>query len=97
MIFLISNRFSAVPEDMDEAYIFAKIFNYDDKKIGEFTTRRLLNLKVNDSLHCDVTHKLVWNGFPVTVITRVDKNRRTHLVMIGVSTSEAEEDCYWLT
>ena len=85
---------------MDEAYVFCKKFNYDNKEKGEFcftiTTRRLLDLKVNDSLHCDVTHKLVWNGFPVTVIARTDKNRRTHLVMIGVSTSEAEEDSYFM-
>lgn len=57
-----------------------------------FTTRRLLRHAVNARvIHADSTYKILYQGYPIQVFGTTDKQRKFHLIAVGVSSNENED------
>ena len=64
------------------------------KRLGRITqiTTRLLYMTSNSRpLEIDETYKLIYEGYPVTVVGQSDGDRVFHIRAIGVSTNSTEE------
>lgn len=58
-----------------------------------FTTLFLLNLfKSVDKVCIDTTYKLNWNGFPLTILVTVDRNKKFHPIAFACTTNETGDD-----
>lgn len=58
-----------------------------------FTTLFLLNIfKSVEKVCIDSTYKLNWNGFPLTILGTVDRNKKFHPIAFACTTNETEED-----
>lgn len=86
-----------IPEDETTAFVL----NYDsseseaESKYFRFimsSKLMLQNATKSDIIQIDATYKLIWNGFPVFVLGTTDKKKKFHLIAIGVSTNEKQED-----
>lgn len=86
-----------VPEDVASPFIL----NYESSEQGAspkyfrfiMSSKQLLqNATKSNIIQTDATYKLIWNGFPVFVLGTTDKNKKFHLIAIGVSTNEKQED-----
>lgn len=58
-----------------------------------FTTLFLLNLfKSLEKVCIDSTYKLNWNGFPLTILGTIDRNKKFHPVAFACTTNETKDD-----
>lgn len=58
-----------------------------------FTTLFLLNLfKSTEKICIDTTYKLNWNGFPLTILGTIDRNKKFHPIAFACTTNETEDD-----
>lgn len=58
-----------------------------------FTTLFLLNLfKSVEKVCIDSTYKLNWNGFPLTILGTVDRNKKFHPIAFACTTNETADD-----
>lgn len=100
------DEFGAVPVgDLDKPFILnhsVKVTagkpnadRYEPDKIwfaSLFTTRRLLRNALNARvIHADSTYKILYQGYPIQVFGTTDKQRKFHLIAVGVSTNENED------
>ena len=89
-------RHSIDPDGIDVPYIVGSHFDYSDPNSGKFciaiSTKRLIRHPGNQCVHVDTTYKITWHGFPGTVIGFSDKNRKFHILMFCVSTTEKYAD-----
>lgn len=88
---------SGVPEDDNKPFVLDYTFSDADKSDIRFdfivSSRKLLGNAIGKKLiAADTTYKIVWQGFPVSPIGTVDQDRHFHLIGMGVSTNEQEED-----
>lgn len=70
----------------------------DDEKFRFFVTSKLLLKSAvgAEKLHCDVTYKLNWNGFPVLLIGTTDLYQKFHVFGISVCRHDTETDFVFL-
>lgn len=58
-----------------------------------FTTLFLLNLfKSVEKVCIDSTYKLNWNGFPLTILGTIDRNKKFHPIAFACTTNETADD-----
>lgn len=82
-------------QDPDKVSQFG--FVHDETRIAPFfaiffSTTRLLDMASNSRpLEIDETYKLIYEGYPVTVMGQSDGDRVFHVRAIGVSTNSTEE------
>lgn len=58
-----------------------------------FTTLFLLNLfKSSEKICIDSTYKLNWNGFPLTILGTIDRNKKFHPIAFACTTNETMDD-----
>ena len=82
-------------QDPDKVSQFGFVF--DETRLTSFfsilfSTTRLLDMTSNSRpLEIDETHKLIYEGYPVTVMGQSDGDRVFHIRAIGVSANSTEE------
>lgn len=87
---------SNVPEDCNKAFIVDFKISDDTNNIQLnffVSSKKLLNNAVGKELFAaDTKYKVMWQDLPVSPIGTVDKDRNFHLIGMGVSTNEKEEN-----
>lgn len=83
-----------IPEDKDQAYIFAYHLNENDNTLrAAVSTKRLLELFIlAGSFHIDTTHDLNCEKMPVAISGVSDKEKIFHPAAIFLMTGESEND-----
>lgn len=86
---------SSTPVNDNEAFIVD--YTCDDAKEGDFkffvSTKMLLRNAVDcQILSADTTYKMTWQGFPISPVGTVDKDRKFHLFGTLVSKEEKTDD-----
>lgn len=90
------NENSKIPEEYSKAFVIDfKLHDVNDSTRFNFfvSSKRLLINSIGAQLFvADTNYKIVWQDLPVLPIGTVDKDRHFHLIGMGVSTHETEED-----
>lgn len=86
---------SIIPEDENEAFIVDYLCN--DSNDGDFkffvSTKTLLRNAVDcEIVSADTTYKMTWQGFPISPVGTIDKDRKFHLFGTLVSKEEKSAD-----
>lgn len=95
-----------VPQDEDEVFVLSyQTARVEGKlnptKLDEpvfsfnclLSTKRLLNNAIGaKNIHADSTYKLNWQGYPVEVFGTTDIQKKFHLIAMGFSTNERQND-----
>lgn len=81
---------------MDKIFVLDFLVNNDyenqDIKIVLSTKRLLENINKSCMVQTDTTYKLIWQGYPVTIMGSSDKNKTFHLFVVSVYNTENEND-----
>lgn len=89
---------STPPSDPHQPYVFGHEVCYDEPSFCfAVTSPRLLEQSQNtDHLCVDATYKIVWEGFPLLVFGRTDRNRSFHLIAAAMTSDEKMASFYFV-
>lgn len=87
---------SNVPEDETEPFVLSYEIdeNESNPKFRFFVTNKtLLNSAIGTlNVHCDATHKIVWENYPVLIVGTSDLHKKFHPFGVAVCTNETTAD-----
>lgn len=87
---------SIIPNDDHEVYVLDyEIFEQIEPPKFRFviSTKFLMNIaKDAKVVHADATYKLIWQGFPVSIVGSTNKNKKFYPFCLGVTTCEEKDD-----
>ncbi|CAG5039214.1 unnamed protein product [Parnassius apollo] len=86
---------TTIPDDENEVFVFSyHVIEAEEPSFRlALSTKILLNIVCStDILHIDATYKLIWQELPILVLGTTDKTCKFHLLCLGVSTNECQED-----
>lgn len=88
---------TAAPDDIDEPFVIGFQSLESNIESANFrivvSTKRLLQHCANaDNICVDSTYKVNWNEFPLTLIGRVDRAKKLHILALALTVHETTED-----
>lgn len=88
---------SVVPDDETEPFVLRYEIDEETEANPKFrffvTTKILLKSAIGTiNVHCDATHKIVWENYPVLIVGTSDLHKKFHPFGVAVCTNETTAD-----
>lgn len=90
-------KFPKIPNSDDAPYVIHDLSS-DDKYFRFFMTSKAVIKMAREavSLQADATYTLLWQGFPVLIVSTTDLDRKFHMIGVAVCLCEQQEDFKFL-